>query len=85
MLLPMTKPDEIHPDVLAHMHRIHHAVNDGTVDKAAVNEALAKLWELLSPPRDPMEEAGQPPDEEAPEPEEEAHATHGKARARKKR
>jgi hypothetical protein len=39
---------EINPDVLAQMHRLHSALNDGTVDLATANDALRKLHDFLS-------------------------------------
>jgi hypothetical protein len=39
---------EINPDVMAQLHRIHSAVNDGTVDKDAINDALRRLHDYLT-------------------------------------
>jgi len=39
---------EINPDVMAQLKRIWSAVNDGTLDRDAVNDALMKLRDLLS-------------------------------------
>jgi len=55
---------EVNPDVLACMHAIHKATNDGTFDKDAINEALRKLHDFLTgaayeaadPSADPTEE-----------------------------
>lgn len=80
---------EINPDVLAQLHRIHSAVNDGTVDKPSIVDALAKLWELLSGPRDPIEEAPSTHEEEEPEeadePEDEPDEHPHRAKSRRKR
>jgi hypothetical protein len=39
---------DIDPDVLAQMKRIWSAVNDGTLDKDTVNDALAQMQTLLT-------------------------------------
>jgi hypothetical protein len=39
---------EINPDVMAQLHRIHVATNDGTFNKDAINDALRVLHDLLS-------------------------------------
>ena len=39
---------EIDPNVLAQMKRIWSAVNDGTLDKDAVNDALKQMHDFLS-------------------------------------
>jgi len=40
--------DEVNPDVLACMHAIHRAANDGTFDKDAINEALKRMHDFLT-------------------------------------
>jgi len=40
--------DEVNPDVLAQMKRIWSAVNDGTLDKDTVNDALKQMHDFLS-------------------------------------
>jgi len=40
--------DEVNPDVLAQMHRIHKAANDGTFDKDTINDALKKMHDCLT-------------------------------------
>jgi hypothetical protein len=39
---------DINPDVLAQMKRIWSAVNDGTLDKDTVNDALRQMHDFLS-------------------------------------
>jgi len=39
---------EVHPDVLAQMKRIWSAVNDGTLDRDTVNDALRVMHDLLT-------------------------------------
>ena len=39
---------EINADVLAQMHRIHVATNDGTFNKDVINDALRMLHDFLS-------------------------------------
>ena len=39
---------EVNPDVLACMHAIHTATNDGTFDKDTINAALKKLHDYLT-------------------------------------
>jgi hypothetical protein len=75
---------QINPDVLAQLHRIHSAVNDGTLDKAVVNDALAKVHDLLSGAA--YEEASPTPATEEVAAEEEGEEDHPhKARGRKRR
>ena len=40
--------EEVNPDVLAQMKRIWSAVNDGTLDKDTVNDALRQMHDFLS-------------------------------------
>ena len=39
---------EINPDVMAQLHRIHVATNDGTFNKDVINDALGRLRDYLS-------------------------------------
>lgn len=39
---------EVDPDILAQLHRIHRAVNDGTLDRDTVNDALRLIHDILS-------------------------------------
>lgn len=76
MLAPMS---DIPSHVLEQMHRIHRAVNDGTVNKDEVNDALAMLHHILSGAADePADET----DDETDPPED--HVVHKRA-PRKKR
>jgi hypothetical protein len=39
---------EIDPNVMAQLHRIHAATNDGTFNKDVINDALRMLHDFLS-------------------------------------
>jgi hypothetical protein len=73
---------EINPDVLAQMHRIHAATNDGTFNKDVINDALRLMHDYLSGVAYEVSEAA---------PEVEAHeaghapAVHSHRPSRKKR
>lgn len=85
---------DVNPDVLAQMKRIWSAVNDGTVDKATINDALRLMHDILSgaayealPPVDPVEDAPSTHEEEEPEPVDEGEGEDHphRRKARKKR
>jgi hypothetical protein len=71
--------EEVNPDVLAQMKRIWSAVNDGTLDKDTVNDALRLMHDFLtgaayddaSPDtagEEAVAEVAEPAGEEAPHP-----------------
>jgi len=39
---------EVNPDILAQLHRIHQAVNAGTLDRDSVNDALRLIHDFLT-------------------------------------
>lgn len=69
--MPQSKLATDHATILREQtHRIHCAVNDGTLDKDTVNDALAKLTALA----DPAPNGGDPSD--APHAKAAAHDKH---------